>query len=92
MEEFIELKNENEKLKEKIIELEEHLRKYTNGNNHKKYYESNKEQVKEKGKIYLQKLKEENPEKLKEYRQRAYQKRKEKMIKIKNENTIIITK
>ena len=73
------LKEENILLKEKINELEERLKKYTNGNNHKRYYEKNKEKYKEMGSNYLQKLKEENPEKLKEYRKRAYQKRKEKM-------------
>jgi len=79
MEEIEILKKEIEEVKQKNIELEERLKKYTNGNNHKKYYETNKEKVKELGRNYLQKLKEENPEKLKEYRQRAYQKRKEKM-------------
>ena len=85
MNEITALKIENELLKEKIMELEERLKNYTNGNNHKKYYEMNKERVKENGKNYLQKLKEENPEKLKEYRQRAYQKRKEKLKQINNE-------
>ena len=79
MENNDELKNENETLKHRINELEERLRKYTSGKNHKKYYEKNKEKVMESGANYLLKLKEENPEKLKEYRKRAYQKRKEKM-------------
>jgi hypothetical protein len=79
MENFDTIKKENEVLKQKNTELEERLKKYTNGNNHKRYYEKNKEKYKELGSNYLQKLKEENPEKLKEYRQRAYQKRKEKM-------------
>jgi len=57
---------ENELLKQRINELEEKLKKYTNGNNHKNYYEKNKEIVKEKGSIYLKKLKEENPKKIKE--------------------------
>ena len=70
----------NEDLKIKNAELEERLKKYTNGDNHKRYYEKNKEQVKELGSNYLQKLKEENPEKLKEYRRRAYQKRKERLL------------
>ena len=74
-----ELQRENEELKKKNAELEERLKKYTNGDNHKRYYEKNKEKYKELGSTYLQKLKEENPNKLKEYRQRAYQKRKEKM-------------
>ena len=78
------IKKENEELKKTNAELEERLKKYTNGDNHKRYYEKNKEKVKEIGTNYLQKLKEENPEKLKEYRKRAYQKRKEK---INQENT-----
>ena len=85
MEELDIIKKENEELKIKNIELEQRLNKYTNGNNHKKYYEKNKEKYKELGSKYLQKLKEENPEKLKEYRQRAYQKRKEIM---KQENIV----
>jgi len=79
-------KAENELLKQRINELEERLKKYTCGKNHKKYYEKNKGKVMENGANYLQKLKEENPEKLKEYRKRAYQKRKEKM---KQEENII---
>ena len=66
------LKEENEKLKLEIFELNEKLKKYTNSQGHKKYYEKNKNIVIEKSKTYLQKLKEENPEKLKEYRKTAY--------------------
>ena len=86
MENNDELKNENETLKHRINELEERLRKYTSGKNHKKYYEKNKEKVMESGANYLLKLKEENPEKLKEYRRRAYLKRKEKLQKENIEN------
>ena len=75
------LKQEIEELRGKVSELEEKLKKYTNGENHKRYYEKHKEAIKEAGSTYLKKLKEENPEKLKEYRKRAYQKRKEKMLK-----------
>lgn len=81
MEDVGALKTEIEELRSKVSELEEKLKKYTNGDNHKRYYEKNKEVIKEAGSIYLKKLKEENPEKLKEYRKRAYQKRKEKMLK-----------
>ena len=70
---------ENNILKQEILELKEHLSKYTYGNNHKKYYENNKEKVMENASKYLKKLKEENPEKLKEYRRRAYENRKLKM-------------
>ena len=50
-------KIENEMLKQRINELEERLKKYTCGKNHKKYYEKNKEKVMENGANYLQKLK-----------------------------------
>jgi len=73
------LEQENVLLKHKIQELEERLKKYTNGDNHKRYYEKNKDKVKEIGANYLNKLKEENPEKLKEYRRTYYLKKKEKM-------------
>lgn len=86
------IKKENEELKQKIlslenenIELKEHLKKYTNGENNKRYYEKNKEKVKQQGSNYLKKLAEENPEKLKEYRRNAYLKRKEKLQKEKIE-------
>jgi hypothetical protein len=46
-------KNKNDKLEEEIIllknkieELEIKLKKYTNGDNHKRYYEKNKEKIK----------------------------------------------
>ena len=55
------LKIENENLKKKLEETEQQLKKYTNGDNHKRYYEKNKEKVKENGFNYLEKLKEENP-------------------------------
>ena len=80
MDELQVLKQENEEMKNKIIELEERLKKYTNGDNHKRYYEKNKDKIMETGSNYLKKLKEENPEKLKEYRRTAYQKRKEKLL------------
>ena len=73
------LEQENLLLKQKIQELEERLKKYTNGDNHKRYYEKNKDKVKEIGANYLNKLKEENPEKLKEYRRTYYLKKKDKM-------------
>jgi hypothetical protein len=89
METFDNIKKENEDLKEKLFllekeydELKEHLKKYTNGENNKRYYEKNKEKVKQQGAEYLKKLSEENPEKLKEYRRNAYLKRKEKIQNI----------
>ena len=73
------IKKENEELKKKNAELENRLKKYTNGDNHKRYYEKNKDKIKEQGTNYLKKLKEENPDKLKEYRRSYYLKKKEKM-------------
>ena len=72
-------------LKTYIAELELRLKKYTNGENHKRYYEKNKEKIKETGSSYLQKLKIENPEKLKEYSHRAYLNQKLKKETIKKE-------
>jgi hypothetical protein len=66
-------------LEAEIERLKIKLEKYTNNERHRKYYEKNKERVKENAKQYLNRLKEDNPEKLKEYRHRAYMKRKEKM-------------
>jgi predicted MPP superfamily phosphohydrolase len=76
-------------LKKEVIELKEHLKKYTFGDNHKRYYEKNKEKVKEGGAKYLQKLKEENPEKLREYWRRAYQNRKQRELIEKNDKSYI---
>ena len=73
------LVEENEKLKNEILELKEQLKKYTYGNTHRRYYEKNKEKVKEGGANYFKKLKEENPEKLKEYRRTAYLNKKNKL-------------
>jgi len=47
MDEIDIIKKENEELKKKNAELEERLKKYTNGDNHKRYYEKNKEKYKE---------------------------------------------
>lgn len=73
------LKKENIELKAKVLELEERLKKYSNGENHKRYYEKNKEKIKAKGTENLKKLKETNPEKLREYRHNYYLKRKERL-------------
>jgi hypothetical protein len=84
IDEITELKQKMEKMENYIKELEEHLKKYTNNNRHLKYYENNKDVVKERTKHYMEKLKTENPEKLKEWRRNYYLKRKEKT---QNENT-----
>jgi hypothetical protein len=59
MDEVIE---ENKMLKEKVIELEERLQKYTNSIGHKKYYNKNKEKEKEESRLKEEysKLKKEN--------------------------------
>jgi hypothetical protein len=73
------LKQINSDLLSKIDELTTRLHKYTNGENHKRYYEKNKEKIKQSGATYLQKLKAENPEKIKEYSKRAYANKKKKI-------------
>jgi pectin methylesterase-like acyl-CoA thioesterase len=70
---------EIQQLKHRISELEEHLKKYTNSEGHKRYYEKNKEAVIRKANERNEKLKETNPDKIKEYARRAYLKRKEKL-------------
>ena len=70
-------------LKDRINELEEKLKKYTNSETHKTYYEKNKDIIIKKANENKKKMKETNPEKIKEYSHRAYLKRKEK---INNEN------
>jgi hypothetical protein len=70
------------------IRMQMHVDNHTNGDNHKRYYEKNKEKVMELGANYLHKLKEENPEKLKEYRRTYYMKKKDKLKQDKSENII----
>ena len=69
---FTKIIEENESLKKKVEELEERLKAYTNNRRHKKYYDKNKETIKEKAKEYNQKVKLENPEKIKEWSRKAY--------------------
>ncbi len=78
--EVITLKQEIERQKQIIQDLETRLKKYTTNPSYKNYYENNKDKVKESQKKYLQKLKDENPEKLKEYYQKANQRKKEKRL------------
>ena len=85
MDNIVDIIEENKLLKAKNYELEERLKKYTCGKNHKKYYKNNKEKIMEKGAKYLEKLKQENPEKLKEYRRNAYLKSKEKKKNLEKE-------
>lgn len=73
-----ELQNEITTLQQQVNTLKSRLAKYTNNERHKKYYENNKDKVKQNAKLYIERLKEENPEKLKDYRKRAYMNRKQK--------------
>ena len=88
--EILILKKKNEELIKTVADLEQRLKKYTNGDNHKRYYEKNKEKYKELGSNYLQNLKVENPEKLKEYRRTAYENKKLKLLKQKEEEELLL--
>ena len=79
MDELELLKKENEELKNKVIELEERLKKYTAPARSKTYYENHKEELLEKMKKYKQ-----TPEQIKERNRKAYLKKKEKMEEEKN--------
>jgi len=68
------LKQENDELKKRVAELEEHLKKYTAPARSKTYYENHKEELLEKMKKYKP-----TPEQIKEKNRKAYLKRKEKM-------------
>jgi hypothetical protein len=74
MDEVQVLKKENEELKNKVIELEERLKKYTAPARSKTYYENHKEELLEKMKKYKP-----TPEQIKEKNRKAYLKRKEKI-------------
>ena len=73
MDEVQQLKKENEELKNKVVELEERLKKYTAPARSKTYYENHKEELLEKMKKYKP-----SPEQIKEKNRKAYLKRKEK--------------
>jgi len=90
--ELLHLKEINQTLLKKIEALEIRLKKYTNGDNHKRYYEKNKLKIKESGLLYLQRLKTENPDKIKEYSRAAYARRKEKILleEVKNSENVVI--
>jgi len=82
LEEWIKFQKEFSLMKNEIEKYKKQLKKYTNNERHKKYYEQNKERIKENAKNYLNRLKIENPEKLKEYRHKAYLKRKSEKTNI----------
>ena len=76
---------ENEYLRNKVIELEEKLKKYTAPIKNKIYYENNKEAHIQRVKEYKEKTNYNStltPEKKKEYARRAYLNKKEKLKKM----------
>ena len=70
------LRKENEDLKNKVVELEEKLKKYTAPSRSKIYYENHKDELLEKMKKYKQ-----TQEQIKERNRKAYLKKKEKIEK-----------
>ena len=79
-----EILEENAKLKEELEATKEHLKKYTAPSYKKKYYEKNKDVIKERNANYKKNTNykyEPTPEKKKEYARRAYLKKKEKLQK-----------
>jgi hypothetical protein len=75
MNELDTLKKKNEELKNKVMELEDKLKKYTAPSRSKNYYENHKEELLEKMKKYKP-----SPEQIKEKNRKAYLKRKEKVL------------
>jgi len=75
---------ENEELQKINKELRQQLNSLAESK--KKYYENNKDIVKENASQRLKKITEENPEKIKEYRRTAYLNRKKKLAKEKLED------
>jgi len=51
------LETENNQLEQMILELEEHLKKYTASERSKKYYENHKDEMEIKNKEYVKKTK-----------------------------------
>jgi hypothetical protein len=74
MDELQLLKQENEEMKNKIIELEERLKKYTAPQRSKSYYENHKEEIQLKTKDRTI-----PPDKKKEYNKNYYLRKKEKI-------------
>lgn len=71
------LQKENEELKTKIKELEEHLKKYTNPERCHKYYYNHKDEINVKKKAYRETV---SKEKIQEYNRRYYQRKKEALV------------
>ena len=83
------LKNENECLKNKVIELEEKLKKYTAPARNKKYYDNNKESHIKRVKEYKEKTNYvyvPSPEQKKEWARTAYLNKKAKLKKLEEKN------
>jgi len=73
------LKDENEKLKNELLETKEHLKKYTAPSQKKIYYENHKEEIKIKVKEYKEKTNyTPTPDQKKKWARNAYLKKKEK--------------
>ena len=73
------LKEENEKLKNELLDTKEHLKKYTAPSNKKLYYENHKEEIKQKVKEYKEKTNyTPTAEQKKKWARNAYLKKKEK--------------
>ena len=85
------LKEELEKTKLELNDTKEHLKKYTAPIYKKIYYEENKEEIKQKVKLYKEKTNYTanlTPEKKKEYARTAYLNKKAKLQKIKESENI----
>jgi len=79
MDENILLKNKINELEKEIIELKEHLKKYTAPTRYKKYYENHKEELLQKNKEYREKNNYQyiiSSDRKKEYNKKAYLKKK----------------
>jgi len=79
-----ELEEENLRLSEELQKTQEHLKKYTAPESRKKYYEQNKEKIKEQVNEYKKNtnyIYQASPEQKKEYARRAYLKKKDKLKK-----------
>ena len=73
--------NEVNELNNKIIELSEHLKKYTSHKGSKIYYQKNKDIILERNKEYNRTYKDNlSSDKIKEYNKKAYENRKKKLL------------
>lgn len=78
---FVLLQNEILSLKQENEQLKEHLKKYTNPDRKKKYYEAHKEEIlKKAAEKNIDKEYNVSKEKKKEYNRRAYLKRKQSVL------------